>query len=859
MNRKDTSNQVESSGYRWRLSGRCVAGVLVFILTSSTLHAQPKQQPPTVRDALWVWGTPELAKPGGHTAASFAQASPAERARILGTPNVVMAGSGLPHDRELAHKWNAEVAGAPRLVWEIISDGHKDHHPPFEFKRRIADLAPLVKKHPHIEAVMVDDMTSVAAAKGFKPEHLKSIKSLLSTHKLPLALWGVLYTMNFSKVSTDPLVRELDVINLWHWHAKDTARMEAHVAECEKRYPGKPIVLGLYMYDYGGGRRMPLDLHEKQCETALSLLHAKRVTGIVLLSINNDEQVVQWTADWIKRVGTQKIAEPQAKQSRRLGDSDAAADSTRGVAAALRIGDGSGWSFSGARWSESALGVISPPDKRNLHSRAFYTKQAFKDFSAEFEFNASYRELGSGGAGLVFRARDAKHFYAVYFPWGGQQLRATHFWASVVKVDGDDYLRSLKSAWVPGVPSQTDRWYKVKVDVKGPQITVSVDGRRALFIAGDGSQPGAVGLIGYGMYYFRNVRISGKEGAAPAWNGKQAIPVHHFTVGLDSQHMPSGCIAPNGDVLLAAGNLLVRSKDKGRTWDKPERLPEKLGAVTDYGNTMFRTSKGRLIVQTWRDREQAKKPIPEILIAESKDNGQTWTDPVPSKVAGGWPDVPAKLVPYGPLLETKDGTLLRFLLGGANEGSRFKNIVTWGSFHAKAFAIRSTDGGQTWSGPIELDQPSWSGTPRGTIPGSLDLTEPTGVAIGNKVTVLIRPIYSPTMWQCWSADAGANWDAAARTTFPGYAQSMLRTRSGVIVCAHRYPHYSVHLSRDNGLNWDEGTVIDYAFWAMGCLVEVEPDVMLSTYMNQDRSHPLLAQLFRVTPQGIRPVARAKNP
>mgnify|MGYP003498229060 CR=1 FL=1 len=98
-----------------------------------------------------------------------------------------------------------------------------------------------------------------------------------------------------------------------------------------------------------------------------------------------------------------------------------------------------------------------------------------------------------------------------------------------------------------------------------------------------------------------------------------------------------------------------------------------------------------------------------------------------------------------------------------------------------------------------------------------------------------------------------NWDAAARTTFPGYAQSMQRTASGVIVCAHRYPHYSVHLSRDKGLNWDEGTVIDYAFWAMGCLVEVEPDVLLCTYMNQDRSQPLLAQRFRVTPQGIRPI------
>ena len=94
----------------------------------------------------------------------------------------------------------------------------------------------------------------------------------------------------------------------------------------------------------------------------------------------------------------------------------------------------------------------------------------------------------------------------------------------------------------------------------------------------------------------------------------------------------------------------------------------------------------------------------------------------------------------------------------------------------------------------------------------------------------------------------------SRATFPGYAQSMIRTTSGAIVCAHRYPQYCVNISRDDGLAWDHGTIIDYPAWAMGCLVEVEPDVLLSTYMNCDRGKPLLAQLFRVTAEGIRPIS-----
>ncbi len=526
-------------------------------------------------------------------------------------------------------------------------------------------------------------------------------------------------------------------------------------------------------------------------------------------------------------------------------------------ATSLKIGDGSGWQFTSGPWTEAADGVISPPDKPNLHSRAFSTTQSFGDLSAEYEVNCNYRENGAGGAGFVFRATDATHFYAVYLPWGGQQLRAKHFWISIVKADGDGYLRSIKSAYVPGVPSETDRWYKIRLEVKGPNMEVWVDGRRALSVSDDSYKSGAVGMVGYGWYFFRNINIAGAKGPAIAWDAKQQIPVHNFEVGLDSQTMPSGCVAPNGDVLLAAGSKLVRSKDKGRTWGSPETLPEKLGSVNDYGNTMFRTAKGRLIVQLYRDRAAIKKPVSEIDIAESTDNGVTWSDPVPAKLAEGWPEIPAALYPYGPLVETEDGTLLRFLYGGTNEPSKFTDVRTWSARHPKAYAIRSTDGGKSWSAPIELDRPAWSGTPRGSIIGALDLTETTGVAIGNKVTLVIRPVYSQTMWQCWSDDAGATWDAAVRTTFHGYAQSMVRTKSGAILVAHRSPHYTVNVSRDDGLNWDDGTIIDYPNWAMGCAVEVEPDVVLLTYMNAYRDKPLLAQLIRVTKNDIKPVKKGE--
>jgi hypothetical protein len=821
----------------------CTLAVLLAFWTGDGNSARAAQ---SLGDILWVWATPDRAKPGAHTLDTFAQASAAQRAELLGTPHIILAGSGLPQDLQQADRLTAEVAKYPHLVWEIAPDGG-EMKPPFAYDQTVARLARLARKYPQIEGVLVDDMTSVGIDKGFKPEHLRRLRRQLAEQCPKAKLWGVLYSMNFGRENVKQYIDELDVINLWVWHAEHLADLEKHVAHCEATFPGKPIVLGLYLRDYGRNKPMPQSAMERQCETARRLAHAGRIRGIVFLTIDDDPPIARWTADWIRRVGP----EPLGKPGITTGSNVPSGDPETG----LTLSDPSAWHFVGGSgpWTESG-GVIRPPDQRNLHSRAFAVRQAYGDFTADYEFRGDYRETGTGAAAFIFRASDVNHGYMVYCPWGGQQLRAKHFWVQLMRLEGDGYLRSLKSVWVPGVPSETDRWYKIRLEAKGPAIRVTVDGRRAIEIVDGTYTSGAVGLAGYGWYGFRNVKVSGVHRPIAQWDRTQKIPVHHFTVGLDDSTMPSGCMAPNGDVLLAAGGLLVRSKDKGRTWQSPEKLPEKLGAVTDYGNTMF-AAQGRLFVETWRDRTDAKKEVPEITILESTDHGATWSDPARSEVAAGWPEVPAKLVPYGPMVQTADGTWVRFLLGGAAEGSRFSNVVTWSATHCKAYAIRSTDRGKRWSRPIEVDQPSWSGQARGTIVGSLDLTEVTGVAIGNRIMAVVRPIYSPYMWQLWSEDSGANWDAAARTTFPGYAQSMARTQAGVIAVAHRFPQYSINLSRDDGLNWDDGTVIDYPAWAMGCLLEVEPDIFLATYMNwEHKSQPLLAQLIRITPKGIEPVA-----
>jgi len=515
----------------------------------------------------------------------------------------------------------------------------------------------------------------------------------------------------------------------------------------------------------------------------------------------------------------------------------------------LKIGDGSQWAFINGAWREDETGRINCPEARDTHFLAFYLPAAFRQVTAEFELMTSYRETGSGDAGIILRAQDANHYYLVRFPWCGQQLRAKHFWAAISKVDASGYTRNLKSAMIPGVPSETDRWYHIKVQCTGEQIRVWVDGRMGPMAADDSFKAGRIGLAGYGGFSFRNVRVSGAPAAVGPWDAgaRPARNWFHPAPRLTGeQNMASLCRAPNGDLLLAIpsakATFLVRSADNGRTWGEPEELPAAL-----HGGVIHATRSGRLLVQVVHTEPR------EILMAESHDNGRTWSEPALAELTGEWPNDPPKLSAYGPLLELPDGALVRFLLGGraSNEG---QNVVTWGAIHCQAFAIRSTDGGKTWSAPANLDRPSWPGQPAGTIDGCLDLTEPVAAVLDDgRILSYIRPVYSPTMWETHSDDGGQTWASARRGAFPGYAPCMTRTSSGALLVAHRFPGHSINVSRDNGSTWDEGTTVDFPVWAMGCMMEVEPEVVLFVYMDANREF-LRAQRIRVTPQGLEPAA-----
>jgi hypothetical protein len=85
---------------------------------------------------------------------------------------------------------------------------------------------------------------------------------------------------------------------------------------------------------------------------------------------------------------------------------------------------------------------------------------------------------------------------------------------------------------------------------------------------------------------------------------------------------------------------------------------------------------------------------------------------------------------------------------------------------------------------------------------------------------------------------------------------LVATRSGYLALIKRGPGCGLHISTDGGVNWDEGTMIDFPDSFNGSAFEVEPDVILVVYpqsMDEIRPSSVRAQRIRITPDGPIPV------
>lgn len=509
------------------------------------------------------------------------------------------------------------------------------------------------------------------------------------------------------------------------------------------------------------------------------------------------------------------------------------------------------WSFVEGAWAQNEEGIITAPENLGDQNLAFYTPHAYTDFEAEFEFRW---DMVKTSAAFLFRAQDARHYYVVDFPAVGQQYRAEHFWAVISKADESGWWEALHMEMLHGVTSARGVWHKVRIQVRGDEIRVWVEGRPVTAVRDATYRaPGRIGLATYSglgataRSSFRNLRIRGQAVEAPAWD-ESVQPVRTWSL-VDAEH-GTGCgnIArtTTGELLVTSAGRLLRSADNGRTWSVGEELPEGLrggllriapdGGVENY----YLTS----------------KPPFKLQKTVSHDHGRTWAATRDLRSVTFPPETPFAQLYQSRLLETNNGVLLLFV--EARTGYDFE--VLDGRFYFTRprpsdmnLCFRSTDGGETWTGPVDMDGPPHDDTAWQIWKEADEIS--AAQTLDGKIMALIRPLRSPFMWETWSEDEGQTWTPLTRGPFPMYAcsHSMIATASGALLIGGRFPGLAVQVSHDSGMTWKCYMIDASGGWANGAMYELEPDVVLFIYGGWNTPDQLRCQVLRVTPTGLEAV------
>lgn len=265
-----------------------------------------------VRDRVWLWGHPAGAHDRQWNTPRPSRMTPTEAAYYMGIPGVVMVHYDNKPEPPL-DQYGKALAPLDRVVWSIVGEAGKTSD---TMRDTVLGLA---ARHENVSGVIMDDFFKMATAEGplaaLSVEQLAATKNRLASAGFggrKLDLWVVLYDHQLDMPVRDHL-NLVDVVTLWTWEAKNLPSLERHFDHARKLAPHARFVLGCYMWDYGAKpcKPIPDDVMAMQCETSLRWLREKRIEGVIFLAsciCDLDLPAVEYTRNWLKRVGDQPLA-----------------------------------------------------------------------------------------------------------------------------------------------------------------------------------------------------------------------------------------------------------------------------------------------------------------------------------------------------------------------------------------------------------------------------------------------------------------------------------------------------------------------------------------------------------------------
>ena len=152
-------------------------------------------------------------------------------------------------------------------------------------------LSELSLKYPNIVGAMCDDYCT-GTNQILLPDRYEKIYRGVKKHNPKLLVYGVVYEWELLARDFQLIQPYIDVVNFWLWNKDSILDIDEHLERCRENFPGKPIVLGIFLHDYGRADvgNLP-ELLIRELQKAREFLTRGWIEGIVLLG---DREVKKW-------------------------------------------------------------------------------------------------------------------------------------------------------------------------------------------------------------------------------------------------------------------------------------------------------------------------------------------------------------------------------------------------------------------------------------------------------------------------------------------------------------------------------------------------------------------------------------
>jgi hypothetical protein len=141
-------------------------------------------------------------------------------------------------------------------------------------------------------------------SKDITPEQTKAVYDALKSVNPALKLYAVRYTWQDQK-DLIPYLPYIDAINLWVWVGEEKPWRETLEPEIDhiRAITHKPILLGLFMHDYGGTKNaIAMNVLELQTRKAVEMTKAGKIEGFVILQSGwFHDKSHQTQVQWLKK------------------------------------------------------------------------------------------------------------------------------------------------------------------------------------------------------------------------------------------------------------------------------------------------------------------------------------------------------------------------------------------------------------------------------------------------------------------------------------------------------------------------------------------------------------------------------